>query len=353
MEAKVLVARLYGPGDIRIGEEGPPAVNGDGETGGSEVLVRVTAAGICGSDLHWWTEGAIGDARLGHPLVLGHEGAGVIESGPRAGQRVAIDPAITCGTCRACRDGYRNLCYRIRFSGHGDTDGMMREVMAWPSSLLHPLPGSVSDAGGAMLEPLGVALWSLDLGHLPFGGTASVAGCGPIGLLLVQLLRAAGASRVIAVEPLAHRREAAARCGADLVLEPGEPVSGFGVDVAFEVAGNDDGVRIALESARPGGRVVLTGIPGDDTTTFTASLARRKGLTIAMTRRMNDVYPRAISLAARGIVDLESLVSRRAALRDAADAFTSAASRSGLKVIIEPHRHGQGGPPSANSPSTH
>jgi len=331
----VLVARLNGTGDIRIGEEEPPAVKEDGAAG-SEVLVRVTAVGICGSDLHWWTEGAIGDAKLAHPLVLGHEGAGVIESGPRAGQRVAIDPAITCGACRACRDGYRNLCYQIRFAGHGDTDGMMREVMAWPSQLLHPLPESVSDAAGALLEPLGVALWSLDLGHLPLGGSASVAGCGPIGLLLIQLLRAAGAARVIAVESLAHRREAAARCGADLVLEPGEPVSGFGVDVAFEVAGNDDGVRIALESARPGGRVVLVGIPDGDTTTFTASLARRKGLTIAMTRRMNDVYPRAISLAARGVVDLEPLVSHRAPLSEAAGAFTAAASRSGLKVILEP-----------------
>jgi L-iditol 2-dehydrogenase len=220
---------------------------------------------------------------------------------------------------------------------------MMREVMAWPSALLHPLPDSVSDAGGALLEPLGVALWSLDLGHVPFGGTACVVGCGPIGLLLIQLLRAAGASRVIAVEPLAHRREAAARYGADLVLAPDEPVSGFGVDVAFEVAGNDDSVRIVLESVRPGGRVVLAGIPDGDTTTFTASLARRKGLTIAMTRRMNDVYPRAIALAARGVVDLESLVSRRAALDEAADAFTSAADRTGLKVIIEPQRHRSAG----------
>ena len=334
----MLVARLHGTGDIRVGTEEQPAVEEDAEAGEGDALVRVTAVGICGSDLHWWTEGAIGDARLAHPLVLGHEGAGVIASGRRAGQRVAIDPAITCGTCRACLAGYRNLCYQIRFSGHGGTDGMLREVMAWPSALLHPLPDSVTDVAGAMLEPLGVALWSLDLGHLPFGGSASVAGCGPIGLLLIQLLRAAGASRVIAVEPLAHRREAAARCGADLVLEPADPVSGFGVDVAFEVAGNDDGVRIALESVRPGGRVVLAGIPDGDTTTFSASLARRKGLTIAMTRRMNDVYPRAISLAARGVVDLESLVTRRAPLREAADAFAAAAGRSGLKVIIEPQR---------------
>jgi L-iditol 2-dehydrogenase len=333
----MLVARLHGTGDIRVGTEALPAVR-EGAQGEHEVLVRVTAVGICGSDLHWWTEGAIGDARLAHPLVLGHEGAGVIESGPLAGQRVAIDPAITCGTCRACRDGYRNLCYRMRFAGHGDTDGMLRQVMAWPAELLHPLPDAVSDAAGALLEPLGVALWSLDLGHFHLGGTASVAGCGPIGLLLIQLLRAAGASRVVAVEPLAHRREAAARHGADLVLSPDEPVSGLGVDVAFEVAGNDDGVRIALESVRPGGRVVLAGIPDDDTTSFSASLARRKGLTIAMTRRMNEVYPRAISLAARGVVDLDDLVSRRAPLTETADAFAAAAARSGLKVIIEPPR---------------
>jgi len=305
-------------------------------------LVRVTAVGICGSDLHWWDEGAIGDAVLAHPLVLGHEGAGVIAEGPRRGERVAIDPAITCGTCRACRDGYPNLCYRIRFAGHGETDGMMREFMTWPTDLLHPLPDGVSDADGAVLEPLGVALHSLDLGHLPFGGTASVVGCGPIGLLLISVLKAAGASSVLAVEPLAHRREAAARYGADAAVSPGSPdvreLVGAGVDVAFEAAGNDDGVRLAIESVRPGGRLVLAGIPGDDMIRFPASVARRKGLTIAMVRRMNQVYPRAISLAARGVVDLASLVSRRAGLGSAPEAFGEAARRTGLKVIIEPLR---------------
>src|ERR1700730_5320531 len=223
-------------------------------------LVRVTAVGICGSDLHWWDEGAIGDAKLTHPLVLGHEGAGVIADGPRRGERVAIDPAVQDETCRACRDGYRNLCYRIRFSGHGETDGMLRELMAWPSELLYPLPDGVPDADGALLEPLGVAIHSADLGHLPFAGTAS-----PIGLLLIGVLKAAGASSVLAVEPLAHRREAAARYGADLVASPDAvDLTGPGVDVAFEAAGTGEGVRLAVESVRPGGRVVLAGIPGDD-----------------------------------------------------------------------------------------
>jgi L-iditol 2-dehydrogenase len=323
-------ARLHGTADLRVADEPVPA------TGTDETLVRVTAVGICGSDLHWYAEGAIGDARLDRPIVPGHEGAGVIAAGPRRGQRVAIDPAIPCEHCRACRDGYRNLCYNIVFSGHGDTDGMMREFMPWPDHLLVPLPDAVSDAGGAMLEPLGVALWALDLGHVPFGGSVAVAGCGPIGLLLIQLLRAAGVRRVLAVEPLAHRREAAARQGADEVVTPDTDISAYGGDVAFELAGNDDAVRLAFESVRPGGRVVLGGIPDSDMTTFRASLARRKGLTIAMVRRMNEVYPRAIDLAARGVVSLDPLVSATIPLAGAPAAFETAERRTGLKVIIAP-----------------
>jgi L-iditol 2-dehydrogenase len=336
----VRVARLYGTGDIRVADESelapapdpaPAAAVDPGQT-----MVRVTAVGICGSDLHWWTEGAIGDAKLARPLVLGHEGAGVIADGPRKGERVAIDPAIPCEVCRACRDGYRNLCYNIRFSGHGETDGMMREFMLWPARLLHPLPDQVSDAAGALLEPLGVALHALDLGHVPFGGRVTVVGCGPIGLLLLQLLRGAGAGAIAAVEPLAHRRQAAVRYGADQAVDETADLTGYGADVAFEVAGNDAAVRLAMKSVRPGGRLVLAGIPDEDATTFPASLARRKGLTIAMVRRMNDVYPRALSLTARGAVALDPLVSRQVNLGEAVSAFVAAQRRTGLKVLVTP-----------------
>jgi len=337
---------LYGTGDIRVSDEAVP------EPGPGERLVRVTAVGICGSDLHWWDQGGIGDAQISHPLVLGHEGAGVIMDGPRRGERVAIDPAIPCGVCRPCRDGYRNLCPRVRFAGHGRTDGAMREFMTWPDELLYPLPDELSDADGAVLEPLGVALHSYDLGHLPLGGTAAVIGCGPIGLLLIQVLRAAGARSVVAADPLAHRREAAAKFGADRVIDPaagaavpGEPAGAAdtlpegaesGVDVAFEIAGTNDAVRLAIDAVRPGGRIVLAGIPDDDLTTFSASAARRKGLTIAMVRRMNEAYPRAISMAARGQVDLGPVVTHHFPLTDVARAFSAANRRAGLKVIVEP-----------------
>jgi L-iditol 2-dehydrogenase len=332
------VARLHGVADLRLSDE-PVPVPGPGMS-----LVKVTAVGICGSDLHWWAEGGIGDAVLEQPLVPGHEAAGIIADGPRRGERVAIDPALACGTCRPCRSGYPNLCPGIRFAGHGTQDGAMREYLAWPSDLLHPLPDALTDADGAMLEPLGVAIHAAGLGHLRPGGSAAVAGCGPIGLLLIQVLRAAGTAWVAAFDPLPHRRQAASRLGADLTADPAQAglqadrqeVTGDGVDTAFEMAGADGAVQLAMAAARPGGRVVLGGIPGDDWTRFQASVARRKGLTIAMVRRMNQTYPQAIGLAAAGKVDLPSLVSHRFPLAHAQDAFGMAALRAGLKVIIEP-----------------
>jgi L-iditol 2-dehydrogenase len=332
----VRAARLHGIGDLRLADE-PVPVPGPGEE-----LVRVTAVGICGSDLHWWGEAGIGDAVVTRPLVLGHEAAGVIEDGPRRGTRVAIDPAITCGTCRPCRAGYRNLCVRIRFAGHGDQDGAMREFLAWPSGLLHPLPESIPDTGGALLEPLGVAIHALDLGHVRLGARVAVIGCGPIGLLVIAVLRAAGAGHIAAFEPLAHRREAALRGGADVCLRPDilpgdlRELVRDGADVVFEMAGTAQAVTLSMAAARPGGRVVLGGIPADDQIAFQASTARRKGLTIAMVRRMNDVYGRAIALAASGSVSLAPLVSERFGLASAGEAFGIAERRQGLKLIIEP-----------------
>jgi L-iditol 2-dehydrogenase len=335
------VARLYGVGDIRLSDEPMP------EVPAGHSLVRVTAVGLCGSDLHWYAEAGIGDARLERPLVVGHEFAGVIEGGPRHGERVAVDPAIPCGICEICRAGHRNLCPQIRFAGHGHEDGALREFLAWPTDLLHPLPDGVSDADGAMLEPLGVAVHALDLGHLRVGATVGIFGCGPIGLLLMQAARAAGAATVIAVDPLPHRLEAARRLGADLVASPGavdDPAAlarraggaRHGVDVAFEVAGTDDAVTMAMAAARPGARIVLAGIPDDDRTTFPASLARRKGLTLLLVRRMKDVYPRATGLVRSGRVDVASLVTARYPLAQVGEAFKVAAARNGLKVVVEP-----------------
>jgi L-iditol 2-dehydrogenase len=352
------VARLHGVRDVRVVREPVPVP----EPGMS--LVRVTAIGLCGSDLHWYTEAGIGDARLDAPLVVGHEFAGVVTGGPLHGQRVAVDPAIPCGACATCRRGHGHLCPDVRFAGHGRLDGALREFMVWPTELLHPLPDTLSDPDGAMLEPLGVALHAFDLGHLRVGGSAAVVGCGPIGLLLVQLARAAAAATVVAVEPLRHRRDLAAAFGADRVVDPANPTgaggtdataggtdataggtdataggtdaTAGGVDVAFEVAGNDAAVEIALSALRPGGRLVLVGIPDDDRTSFPASLARRKGVTIALSRRMNEVYPRAIHLVEQKRVDVSTLVTDRYPLERIDEAFRAGVQRRGVKVVVEP-----------------
>ena len=326
------VARLHGAGDFRLHDEPMPAVSA------GEELVRVTAVGICGSDLHWYTEGGIGDARLDHrPLVLGHEMAGVIEGGERTGQRVAIDPALPCEQCAQCRSGDVNLCPTIRFSGHGEVDGGLREYLAWPADRLHPLPDGLGDSDGAMLEPLGVALHAVDLAHLRVGMDVIVLGCGPIGLLVIQLLRVAGAASVTAVDPVDVRRAAAHRSGADHVaagVDAAGPGQGF--DLAFEATNSGWAAQDAMDAVRPGARVVLAGIPDGDEITFRASTARRKGLTLVLSRRMKETYPRATRLVAAGRVDVSSVVTDHLALDRVDEAFATAAAREGLKVMVHP-----------------
>ena len=326
--------RLHGPGDLRLHEE-PIPVAGIGEE-----MLQVKAVGICGSDLHWLNEAGIGDARLDKPLVLGHEFSALTE----AGERVAVDPAIACGECEYCQRGDPNLCINLRFAGHGEQDGALRQAMAWPRRCLHPLPQALSDADGVMLEPLGIAMHAVDLAHLRVGMSVGVFGCGPIGLLIIQLASLAGAGRIIATDVLPHRVEAARAMGAHeahLVGDGfGEREQGIlprqGLDVIFEAAGENAAVELAVAAARPGGKVILVGIPPDDRTSFTASVARRKGLTIKLVRRMKLTYPRAIQLVQSGKVDVRSLVTHTFPLDEAAEAFALAARREGLKVIITP-----------------
>ncbi len=209
------VARLHAPGDIRLADEPAP------EPRDGEVLVRVAAVGICGSDLHWYGEAEIGGARLDRPLVLGHEAAGVIASGPRAGTRVAIDPSIPCDRCETCARGLHHLCPAVRFLGHSDTDGAMRELLAWPERHLVPLPDTVDDVAGAILEPLGVAIHALRLAGLTPGGSIGIFGAGPIGRLLIRLAQAAGATTIVATDRLPHRVAAAREDGAVAALVAG------------------------------------------------------------------------------------------------------------------------------------
>ena len=316
-------ARLHGAGDLRLHDE-PDPIPGPGE-----VLLHVSAVGLCGSDRHWFEHGSIGGTGLDRPLVPGHEIAAVIAAGPEAGLRVAVEPAVPCGTCRTCRAGQVELCPTARFAGYGPTDGGLRTMMAWPRHLLRPVPGEIPDAEVAVLEALGVALHAVHLAGVDSASRVAVVGCGPIGLLVIRALRAAGVHAIAGVEPLPHRAAAAGSAGASFGVAAE-------VDVAIECAGTDDAVDTAIALTRPGGRVVLVGIPGTDRTTFTASVARRKGLLLILCRRMRPAdLGRAIDLAASGTIDVESVISHRFGLEEVGSAFRILAGQAGLKVVVE------------------
>jgi L-iditol 2-dehydrogenase len=218
--------------------------------------------------------------------------------------------------------------------------------MAWPGRCLQRLPPTIPEPESVVLEPLGVAIHAVDLAHLRAGMAVAVLGCGPIGLLVAQVARAAGACRVAVTERAAcpERIAAAEELGLDVVqagsvsAEVGalrEHLGGW-ADVTIEAAGSNAAVDTAVALTRPGGRVALAGIPGDDRTSFCASLARRKGLTLVLVRRMKPVYARAIRLVETGKVRLRGTVSHRFGLARCQEAFDVAARRRGLKVVVEP-----------------
>jgi len=347
----MLAARLHGPRDLRIERVAPP-----GPPGRGQALLRVLATGICGSDLHSYADARIGDTAVEKPLILGHEFSAVVESvGPESldgnhqplnpGTRVAVDPAQPCHCCEPCEHGHPNLCCNLAFCGNYPYGGSLCERMLMPARSCFPVPKSLDDTEAALLEPLGVALHAVDLAELRVGHTAAIIGMGPIGLLILQLARLAGADPIFATDKFPWRLMLAAKYGAiPIRCDQEDPVQiiaketrGRGVDVAIEAAWADQSVAQAAEMARLGGRVVLVGIPGDDQLSLKASTARRKGLTLVLSRRMKHVYPRAIRLAEQGRVDLRGLVSHRFPLKRAVEAFqlNAAYEDKVVKVMVE------------------
>jgi L-iditol 2-dehydrogenase len=327
--------RLYGPRDLRLVEEDVP------RPAPGEALLRVRTVTVCHSDIHYYRFARIGDTVSDVPLVLGHEFCGEVvevtpgvegEAGdgrsPAVGDLVAVEPAISCGRCRYCREGNPNLCDHLLFSGTPPLDGALREYLSVGAEFLFPLPTGFSADEGALLEPLGVALHGWDLAKLRVGASVAVVGCGPIGLLLIQLARIGGAGQIVAVEPLEYRRALARSWGA-VALEPDEHLEshvrdlteGHGVDVAIEAAGTLPAQEEAARIVKKGGTVVAIGIPAEDQLIMTHHVIRRKGLTIKIARRMKLTYPRAIALLAQGQVALEPLLTHHVGLADAEQAF--------------------------------
>ncbi|MGD1068769.1 MAG: alcohol dehydrogenase catalytic domain-containing protein [Bryobacteraceae bacterium] len=321
-------AQLVGIREFRIVDQDLPA------PAPGEVQVRVAAVGICGSDMHNYTEGAIGDSHCRYPVVLGHEPSGVVlKTGPgvtgiTSGDRFALEPAIPCGHCEPCRIGRANLCDHMHFMSSGGIPGFFRDLVNLPANNLIPIPKHVGLREATLVEPLGVALHSLGFAAVKSGETAVVFGTGPIGLLTIAALKFAGAGRVWAVEPIVHRREMAKTMGADAVLDTNDPVRAIlrdtgnrGVDVAFDCAAGADTVNQCIGALTKAGRLVYTAIPAGVHIPFHAPGLRKKEITFFNVYRSNHQAETARDMLAANTSLFAPLITHSRPLDQVQQAF--------------------------------
>jgi len=316
---------IHGAGDARVGRHTPA------EPLDSEVLVSIAAVGVCGSDLHYFKDGGIGGAVISTPFVPGHEFSATLCSDvPRLnlqqGELVAVDPATPCHACEWCIKGYHNLCPRVKFIGAPPFNGAMTQSLAVPESALIKMTTGMSADQAAMLEPLGVCIHAIDLAKPRLMESVGVLGCGGIGLGIIQLLKLCGCQQIIGIDPQLHRIKKAESLGAHSTGHTIEALQEFtggrGCDLVIEATNSPDGMLHAIQSAAIGGRVILVGIPDGDTyTTLSAAEARRRGLDLRFSRRMGDVYPRAITLVHEQRIDVDTLITHRFPLDKSPEAF--------------------------------
>jgi len=328
-----MVAELIAPRQFRLAEQQIE------DPGPGEIQVKVGAVGICGSDVHSYSEGAIGDSPCIYPMVLGHEPAGTVVktgagvTGWSPGDRAALEPALYCYHCEYCRRGQYNVCANIRFLSNPGHPGFFREFVNLPAGNLLPIPAGISLDLATVAEPLAVAMHSMKFASVQPGETVAVYGAGPIGLLTLACLKVAGAGRVWAIEPVAHRRELAKHMGADVALDPSEintsrqilsDTGGRGVDCAIDCAAKEHTTNWAIQVARNAGRVVLTGIHSAVHVPFEVSPMRRKELAILNVRRSNDEPHDALALLIERTAWFAPLITHRRPLSQIADAFSIA-----------------------------
>jgi L-iditol 2-dehydrogenase len=321
------------------------------DPGPGEVQVRIEAVGVCGSDLHAYSEGSVGGTPNFYPMLLGHEPAGRIVktgagvTGLAAGDRGALEPALYCYHCEFCLTGHHNVCANIRFLSNPHHPGFFRELVNLPISNFLPIPAGMSFGEAALAEPLAIALHSLRLASISSGETVAVLGAGPIGLLTIAALRAANVGRVWAVEPLAHRRELARGLGAYAAIEPGEAVEEIlrgtgqrGVDCAIDCAAGERTTSQAIQLARNAGRVALTGIHSTPTVSMDGSAMRRKELTIFNVRRSNHETEEALELLHAHADWFAPLLTHTREIECIDEAFAIASQyRDGVgKMIVRP-----------------
>ncbi|MBC7287978.1 MAG: NAD(P)-dependent alcohol dehydrogenase [Armatimonadetes bacterium] len=348
MAETMRAAVLYGLRDMRVENVPMPEIAEP-----DDVLIRVLSVGICGSDVHFFTRGRIGDFILQQPTIMGHESAGeVVDVGPavadlRPGDIVAIEPGKTCRKCEFCKSGRYNLCPHVVFLAAPPVNGAFCECLVWPRDFVFKLPENLGPDEGAMMEPLSVGLHAVRLAGVRGGDTVAILGAGPIGLTTLMAAKAHGATRIIVTDVVAFRLDFATRLGATNVINAREtdPVEaimdltrGRGVDAAFECAGTEVTIQQAMKVTRDGGSVQLVGMPAELMPQVPIYDVINRELTVRGTFRYANCYPAAIALASSGLADVKSLVTHHVDLDSVPEAMAWVEEHKNevIKAVVHP-----------------
>lgn len=302
-----------------------------------EVKIKMSTIGVCGSDIHYYAEGKIGTQVVQYPFPVGHECSGIIEEvgeavkNVKVGDLVVVDPSVHCGHCDQCLAGRPHTCRNNRFLGcPGQLDGCLAEYIVMPSFTCFPVTGKMNPVQAALIEPLTIGVYTVKLAQIQYKKTtAGIFGAGPIGLSVLFKLLADGIEDITIIEPLEYRLNKAREIGAAHFVNPEtENVEDtvktkheLLLDVVFEASGKQEAVTNAVKILKPGGKLVLVGIPPDAKYTFDMDLMRRKELTVINVRRQNHCVEEAIELVVSGKIEVEKMVTHHFSLEETPQAF--------------------------------
>ena len=339
-------ALLTAPGKFETRNIREPKMSRD-----SDVLVQIKTVGVCGSDIHYYTTGRIGSQIVQYPFVVGHEAAGIVEkvgtgvTRLNAGQRIAIDPAVSCGKCDQCKAGRENTCRDLKFLGApGQMEGAQCEYVVLPEENCWPIKDSMTFEQATLSEPLAIAVYAVERSPLRDDDNVAILGVGPIGMSVFHVLRTKDVGDICVSDKINHRLNAAdelkpAWSGnpeqTDIVKEMSgaEPTH---LDIVYECAGDPKAISQGVQLLKPGGTLVIVGIPEVDEVSFPIHEMRRKELTIINVRRQNHCTQKAIDLLAHGKINMDSMVTHRFLLDETQKAFDLVANyRDGImKAMI-------------------
>ncbi len=312
-------AQFPGVRNIELTDVEQPIIKND-----DDVLIRVGSVGVCGSDIHYYVDGRIGDQIIDFPYVPGHECSGtVVKTGKKVkhikpGDKIAVEPAISCGKCDQCLAGRENTCRELKFLGTpGELRGCMTEYLIMPERNCFLLPAGMTLEQGAFAEPLSISIYGLKYVQEMTGKKMAILGSGPIGLTALLEARFRGAETLYVTDKLDNRLLTAKKCGADWIGNPDDEdivqaileKEPLGLDVVAECCGKQEAIDQAVELLKPGGMLLLIGIPTVDRISFNISRLRRKEITIHNVRRQNDCLGLAVERIYKGQVKIDSLIT--------------------------------------------